>query len=77
MGKMAAEAKPVIITYICDKCGKGEMKRDFSKGVPMTNPVQYPHVCSECGAEDYFYTTYPYHILKPVESLRKLKADEE
>lgn len=77
MGKMAADAKPVIITYICDTCGKGEMRRDFSKPVPLTNPVKYPHVCGECGAEKYFEVTYPYHILKPTESLRELKEDEE
>lgn len=57
---MAETKKPVqtvLITYVCDKCGAGEM---LPTGImQLTDPPKWPHRCGACGHEQTFYCKYP------------------
>ena len=46
--------------YMCDECDGGEMKGD---GIVLTsNPPQYPHTCTDCGARKIFMSSYPHQV---------------
>ena len=50
--------QPIQITLHCDKCNE-EMKWDGR--CLTTKPVQYPHVCTNCGnKQNIFGKKYPY-----------------
>ena len=64
MAEIEHEVKTYTIRYLCDECGKGWMK---PTGMTLTSyPLQYPHVCSECGRNDTFWDKYPKTILRPI-----------
>ena len=54
--------RPVGIRYICELCGKGEMKVDTSPDaqILMSNPPLIPHVCTSCGGKMSLPKQYPY-----------------
>jgi len=59
MGEISQEVRTFEVHYICDECGKGEMKA--SGACLMSNPPQFPHRCQECGAEKtMFNKAYPF-----------------
>ncbi len=54
------EVKTVKVELICESCNKGTME-SCDGSVLMSNPPQYPHRCTECGAERHITgITYPY-----------------
>ena len=50
--------KVVGVDYVCDDCGTGIMQ-PHGDVAWMTNPVQFPHKCSHCGATKAFPERYP------------------
>lgn len=48
----------VGVEYICDKCGIGTMK-PHGEVAWLTDPVQYPHSCTKCGATIALNERYP------------------
>lgn len=57
MPELSREVRTYQNTYICDECGKGEMK---PTGMMLTsNPPQFSHRCNACGAEKIFCFQYP------------------
>lgn len=50
--------KAYFIEYVCDTCGEGTFVRNGNT-VCMTEPIQYPHKCTNCGAESNFTKQYP------------------
>lgn len=55
------EVKSIEIDMKCDKCGDAFMRYDGT-GVLMSNPPQYPHVCSLCGNKENYRKKYPYIV---------------
>jgi DNA-directed RNA polymerase subunit RPC12/RpoP len=54
---------PVLITYVCEHCGKGEMKvipDQTPLKWPQLEPVMHKHRCTKCGGELLLPKTYPY-----------------
>lgn len=50
------ELKTYHVTYICDKCGEGEM---VYGGICLaTNPPQYPHECNKCQNKQTFWDVH-------------------
>lgn len=58
MPEQQFEIQPVVVRYICDKCGDGEMLQS-GKIAWMTDPPQMPHKCTKCGHEQAFTEKYP------------------
>ncbi len=58
--KKRTEVKTIKVELVCEECNKGVM--EGCAGVVLTTyPAQYPHKCTECGAEIHVTgTTYPY-----------------
>ena len=57
MPELSKEVCTYSVSYICDECGKGEMR---ATGVMLTsNPPQFPHKCNSCGVEKVFRAKYP------------------
>jgi len=48
----------VGVEYICDECGIGAME-PHGQVAWLTDPVQYPHRCSHCGATAGLTKRYP------------------
>lgn len=49
---------PVGVRYICDECGRGEMKHTGQ--TLLSSPPQHVHACDSCGHEQTFRgITYP------------------
>lgn len=54
------EVKAYRVDLTCESCGEGTMER-CDGGMLMSDPPQYPHRCTECGAETHVTgTKYPY-----------------
>ncbi len=60
MAEIKREAKMFMVTYVCDKCGEGEMVLQRNKPVLMSNPPQYSHECDKCGDVQRLNKAYPY-----------------
>jgi hypothetical protein len=61
MDPMAERNFPIQVVgveYICDECGVGSMER-YGEVAWLTNPVQYPHRCSNCGSTEALSECYP------------------
>lgn len=58
MAEVTKQIKVIGVDYVCDKCGIGKMR---PTGVCLDSyPPKYPHVCDNCGYEDWFIdVTYP------------------
>jgi predicted RNA-binding Zn-ribbon protein involved in translation (DUF1610 family) len=57
MPELSKEVRTYEVSYICDVCGKGELR---ATGVMlMSNPPRFPHRCNACGAEKIFGSKYP------------------
>lgn len=56
------EIKPIGVRYICEFCGKGEMKMDNStQNMTLTLvPPLIKHVCTNCGKDMFLPKSYPY-----------------
>ncbi len=54
------EVKTVKVELVCESCSEGTM--ELCRGMGLTTiPFQYPHKCTDCGAEmQVTGTTYPY-----------------
>lgn len=57
MPEQCYDIKLIGVRYVCDTCGKGEMR--FSGIERFTNPPIYQHVCSDCGARADLFVQYP------------------
>lgn len=51
------EIKVIQVTMPCPRCNKGTM--EASDGCVWTT-YPSPHMCTECGHEEYYGTQYPY-----------------
>lgn len=71
-----AESKLVVIKQTCDKCKLGEMLPDTTSPVLTSYPPQYPHICNNCGAKEYYPQVYPYQVAIRCEEYRDF-TDEE
>ena len=47
----------VGIEYVCDTCQQGTMQ--VSGKLILTEPMRWPHRCSQCGAEAELIEQYP------------------
>jgi hypothetical protein len=57
MSEKVTPVQTVLVDYVCDSCGEGEMR---PTGLVIdTYPQQYPHFCSKCGTGKTFPVTYP------------------
>lgn len=63
--------KVVLIKYICDKCGKGQMQETGT--VLGTYPERYVHKCDHCAEEISFDSvTYPrYKLIYEIKERKK------
>lgn len=60
------EVKTYVEQLYCDACG-GLMYPDYSAGVLLTNPMKFPHKCSNCGMTTVEEKTYPNTIYKEID----------
>ena len=61
------EVKTFKIDFKCDVCGKGYFRPTGI--VYPTNPAQYPHKCTVCGAATNIVGhTFPYTVTEEVDS---------
>jgi len=62
MTEVRRDLIPVKVTYVCDKCVKGNMvqRGGIAEDIEYPNPAVYEHVCSYCGAKKNFKKKYPY-----------------
>ena len=58
MSEVRREVKTYRVDRLCGACGVGLMHRDGS--LLLTDPPQYPHQCSSCGARETYRIAYPY-----------------
>lgn len=49
--------RPIQVDYRCDRCGKGYYRPTGMN--LMSNPIQFPHACTECGDSRTFIERYP------------------
>jgi DNA-directed RNA polymerase subunit RPC12/RpoP len=52
------ETTPYGVDYICDRCHTGLMEA-HGKTAWLTDPIQHPHRCTNCGHEQAFTERYP------------------
>ena len=52
--------KPIGVKRICEHCGEGEMVKDKTELLRLTNPPMFPHVCNKCGGKLSLPKQYPY-----------------
>ena len=57
MPELSKEAHVYNVSYICDECGKGEMRPTGE--MLASHPPQFPHKCNNCGAKNVFGRQYP------------------
>lgn len=57
MSERDYDVRPVGVEYVCDECGVGLMMH--TNMAIMSNPPQYPHHCSDCGAVKNLEQMYP------------------
>ena len=58
------DAEAVIVRYYCDEPGcDGEIVRHGSI-TKLSDPLQWPHKCSECGVEQEFIDVYPKTVFR-------------
>ena len=58
---------PIGVKYICEFCNEGEMVRDTSQTVLMSDPPMFQHICTKCGKTMILPKVYPYIEWVPVE----------
>jgi len=58
MAEKATELKVFKVSYICDKCGEGEMVVHRNYSYCPENP-EYPHTCNKCDYTEKFRKKYP------------------
>ena len=57
MSERTYEVRTVGMDYICDDCNVGVMEQT---GVMLlTDPVQWPHKCNNCGKTKNLWQKYP------------------
>ncbi len=49
----------VKVEYVCDKCGKGKMVRDYNSPALLPNPPQFMHECTSCNHREALRENYP------------------
>lgn len=74
MAEIACDCRVTLVHMVCDKCKEGTMIPTGE--VLMSNPVQCPHRCENCGNIQNYNVSYPYQKLVPIKPLRKLRKDE-
>ncbi len=45
------------VTYVCDKCKRGNMETTGT--IKKSMPVEYEHRCQHCSDRHFFTTQYP------------------
>jgi len=61
MPRIQRPVRPILVDYICDKCGKGSYRHSGTDNMKVlwSNPPKFPHECTECGDRKYFIEKYP------------------
>lgn len=61
MAEVNVPVETLVTQYRCDVSDcNGEVVRDHDQKVAyMTDPMQFPHICNECGKEYVFTESYP------------------
>lgn len=64
MGLREKEVRTTLTAPECPVCKSGDMLFNkagfsFSNWATTTEPVQYPHVCPECGHKEDYNNAYP------------------
>lgn len=58
MAEREASAHAIYVDYVCDRCGEGLME-PHGKVAYLTDPIKFPHRCTNCGHEQSFTEKYP------------------
>ena len=58
MSEKAFDVRVIGVNYVCDGCNNGLM--EHTNMALMTDPPQYPHQCTHCGAVKNLLKRYPY-----------------
>ncbi len=64
MAEIEQEVKTFKINYLCDACGKGDVKSDGN--ILLSDPPIYPHKCAVCGSEYNFAHRYPLIVTRRI-----------
>jgi hypothetical protein len=55
------EVKAFRVERHCeDEECKGMMNRDLTQDAILSNPPKFPHICTACGAKEYYFNEYPH-----------------
>lgn len=64
MSERELPATVVYVGYVCDDCGRGWME-PTGNTMLMSDPPQFPHACTSCGATRNFTVRYPMTKIQP------------
>ena len=69
--EVGQEVKIIMIRQRCNKCGEEYMETDGNI-VLCSFPLEFPHVCSNCGFKEIYRKKYPYQITITVSEEKEL-----